>query len=149
MNECYFAIISGGFMARNPSSLAIDLIPLQRRNKHEIMGSILNWIPSRMPGMMWLPLDECLDPSVAILFLFTACNGLFISRAVNGYPYTRFRAITRVVILRAGTRRKKGKQEKLTDAEQEDHARIERLSKLVFCVDFVHYFLVFIVYSSS
>jgi len=71
----------------------------------------------------------------------------FGTKAVNGY--TRFRAITRVVILRTGTRRNKGKQEKLTDAEQEDHARIERLSKLVFCVDFVHYFLVFIVYSSS
>jgi len=43
----------------------------------------------------------------------------------------------------------KGEQEKLTEEEQGDHARDERLPKLVFCVDCVHYFLVFIVYSSS
>jgi len=34
-------------------------------------------------------------------------------------------------------------QEKFTQEEQEDHARDESLSKRVFCVDCVHYFLVF------
>jgi len=43
----------------------------------------------------------------------------------------------------------KEEQEKLLEEKQEDHTRDERLLKLVFCVDCVNYFLVFIVYSSS
>jgi len=62
-----------------------------------------------------------------------------MSRAVNNYLGTRWRSITRVV---------KGELEKLTEDEQDDNARDERLPKLVFCVDSIHYFLVFIVYSS-
>ena len=62
---------------------------------------------------------------------------------------TRLRYIIRVVKLQTGTCGNKGEQEKLTEEEQDDHARDERLHKLVFCVDSVHYFLVFSVYSSS
>jgi|SRR6218665_3009459 len=55
--------------------------------------------------------------------------------------------------LRTDTRGNKGKQEKLTEEEQDDHARDERLPKLVFYVECVHYFLSFIhtehLYSAS
>jgi len=69
--------------------------------------------------------------------------------AVNGYPGTHFWAITQAAKLWMGTRGNKREQEKLTEEEQEDHARGYRFPKLVYCVDCVHYFLVFIVYSSS
>jgi len=39
--------------------------------------------------------------------------------------------------------------EKLREEAQEDHARNERLPKLVYCAEGVNYFLVFIVYSPS
>src|SRR6218665_3941749 len=39
-----------------------------------------------------------------------------------------------------------GLQEKLTEKEEEDHARDERLPKLVLCVDCVHYLLIYVVY---
>jgi len=55
--------------------------------------------------------------------------------AVNGYPGTRYWAITGVVKLWTGTRGNKGQQEKLTEEEQKDHARDERLPKLVSSVD--------------
>ena len=58
----------------------------------------------------------------------------------------------RVVKLRTGTRGNKREQEKLTEEKQEDHARDERLSRLVFYVDgvdCVHCFLVYVVYFSS
>ena len=41
------------------------------------------------------------------------------------------------------TRGNKGSK-KLTEEEQEDHARNERIPKLVFCVDYVHYYLSFL-----
>jgi len=62
---------------------------------------------------------------------------------------TRFQAITGVVKLWTDTNGNNGEQEKLKEEKQEDHARDEILPKLVFCVDCVHYFLVFTVYSSS
>jgi len=56
--------------------------------------------------------------------------------------------VSQAVKLRTVTCGNKGEQENLEE-EQDDHRREERLPKLVFCVDCVHYFLVFIVYSSS
>src|SRR6218665_3789669 len=68
---------------------------------------------------------------------------------VTGYPDIRFRTINRIVKLRTGARGNKEEHEKLTEEEQEDHARDEGLPNLVFGVDCVRHFLVFIVYSSS
>src|SRR6218665_2996764 len=50
-----------------PTSVAIDLGPLQQRNKREILGNMLNWPSSRMSGLMWPPLAKCLDlPVLAV-----------------------------------------------------------------------------------
>ena len=53
------------------------------------------------------------------------------SKIANGYP------------------RKQSGATKLTEEEQEDHVRDERLHALLFCVDCVHYLPVFIVYYNS
>src|SRR6218665_2682203 len=44
--------------------------PIQQRNKHEILGNILNCPSSRMSGLM-CPLAECLDPPVVSMSTLT------------------------------------------------------------------------------
>lgn len=57
--------------------------------------------------------------------------GLLTDIWVPGTLGTSERYITRFVNLRTGTRRNKGEYEKLTDEELDDHARDDRLPKLL------------------
>jgi len=58
-----------------PSSLAIDFGPLQRRNKREILGNILNCSPRRMLAWILGP-AECrpMDPLVYLTTIQLALN---------------------------------------------------------------------------